>query len=262
MTDPDASILIAGMAQDLRGPCKIVRYKPEFSLQYMTQELNSRQYTLDTDVLNAFTGLARWLGRLSGWTFWHGLPLEIFDAVFVFNGTHDRPRRQGYPSWSLLGWKPKEMFSSPIFYDSSDHYIAKLEWMRWSQDESGKICYQVINSSSICKQPADVLGGFPSEDAKKEAKRLHGVSESTAPADYWYFIRGPQACLESPRARLAKNSGWWMPTDRRAPIRNPPKFLSKQELENLLVVQTSYTVLEVEFIEVDAISHCEGPPGV
>lgn len=66
-----------------------------------------RNLTYDTDVLNAFSGIINAQSVLLG-DFESGMPLRLFArALFLSVTPQSGPlsRRNGFPSWSWIGWK-------------------------------------------------------------------------------------------------------------------------------------------------------------
>ncbi len=77
-------------------------------------EYLERQLTYEADVLRAFSGILRTLGRNMSGGFHFGLPEQFFDAALLWIPTETLTRREdinngnqrhGLPSWSWVGWK-------------------------------------------------------------------------------------------------------------------------------------------------------------
>jgi hypothetical protein len=95
----------------------------------IARDLNNRKLSYESDLLNAFAGISRYLGKRFGWTFWNGLPTENFDNYILFSAIGSK-RRQGFPSWSWAGWKQDGSGSVPLIsqHHGSGQIIREITW--------------------------------------------------------------------------------------------------------------------------------------
>lgn len=270
-TMPDARVQIGGGLQDWREVFKNPAQTAQLNFEYVIRQLSSRQFTYDHDILDAFAGSERWFNRSQGWLFWQGMPVESFDAALLFIGTYDCPCREGFPTWSWASWKTdKNPWLQPSLRILTDwsSTLTEVEWMRWTPDESGRYRYEALKNSAICKQSTDDLENASAESFGDQAEIYTPASDMKAAAGRRYSITYSQGfakdlvdkCTNDANvaARLARERSLWrVPLSRRAATPDPPKCLSKPDLDRLLVFQTSCTVLEVRFVE--AVSNRDDP---
>lgn len=229
----------------------------ETSLQYAAEGLCKRQLTYRGDLLNAFAGISSWLTRTQHVNFWHGLPMELFDAALLFQGSYTCARREGFSSWSWAGWHGREMTRFPDYFVTFESTIPEVKWLRWIRhDESGLGHYLMLDNSKAWT--------FSTEELEEEIPHTAYVPDRVearndvkrAGDNHWTltmkfnslrnnpFVRvPPEVTLE----RLARvRSMWKVPLSKQPSTQNPPSFLTNAELGRLLVFQTSCVFLEVK----------------
>lgn len=80
------------------------------------QEYSKKQFSFDSDILDACTGIFAALEGYSGWSFLHGIPEVLIDIALLwtpygtlerrdFNNLSDGQNVSKFPSWSWIGWK-------------------------------------------------------------------------------------------------------------------------------------------------------------
>lgn len=83
-------------------PIEEFRWYEEFVPEY-----TAKQMGYPGDIINAFTGVQTQLGRLFGWTFTEGLPIQLLDVALLWTPIDSVDRRvtePPHPSWSWSGW--------------------------------------------------------------------------------------------------------------------------------------------------------------
>ncbi|CAN9281680.1 unnamed protein product [Alternaria alternata] len=120
-----SSIQNCGFLQKLsRGDTTLIDLIEQYEENYL-QPLSffiGRNLTYDTDVLNAFSGTINVQSVLLGDFEW-GMPLRLFARVLFLSVTPQSgplSRRNGFPSWSWIGWKV-DVSSSRAALDSGGY---------------------------------------------------------------------------------------------------------------------------------------------
>ena len=78
---------------------------PFDSFAFFVSEYSERKLTYETDIIPAFLGVFHSLESSLGTEFVQGIPEVEFDAGLLWSPIGPSIRREGYPSWSWLGWK-------------------------------------------------------------------------------------------------------------------------------------------------------------
>jgi hypothetical protein len=98
-------------------PIEEFRWYEEFVPSY-----TSKQMGYPTDIIKAFIGVQTQLGKMFGWTFTEGLPLQLFDIAILWTPIESVVRRitePSHPSWSWSGWVGR------VHYKDT---LANLDW--------------------------------------------------------------------------------------------------------------------------------------
>jgi hypothetical protein len=86
------------------------RYSPIEEFRWYEEFLPSytaKQMGYPNDIVNAFLGVQTQLGKIFGWAFAEGLPLQLFDIAILWTPIESVVRRitePPHPSWSWSGW--------------------------------------------------------------------------------------------------------------------------------------------------------------
>ena len=98
-------------------PIEEFRWYEEFIPSY-----TAKQMGYPTDIINAFVGVQTQLGKIFGWTFAEGLPLQLFDIAILWTPIESVVRRNTeppHPSWSWSGWVGRVHYKD---------ILANLDW--------------------------------------------------------------------------------------------------------------------------------------
>ena len=103
----------------------------------MIQSYSERLLTYETDIWNAFAGLARRLSVRLKTELCHGIPVAYFDWFLLWDPLTDQVRRTNAPSWSWGGWIG---CSWPRMWDWYERDISRIKraiqkrtWIIWHQ---------------------------------------------------------------------------------------------------------------------------------
>lgn len=98
-------------------PIDEFRWYEEFVPSY-----TAKQMGYPTDIINAFVGVQTQLGKIFGWTFAEGIPLQLFDIAILWTPIESVVRRitePPHPSWSWSGWVGRVHYKD---------ILANLDW--------------------------------------------------------------------------------------------------------------------------------------
>ncbi|KAH8800501.1 heterokaryon incompatibility protein-domain-containing protein [Xylogone sp. PMI_703] len=70
----------------------------------LIQSYSGMNFTFDSDIYHAFTGVAKFISRQLKSSLCHGIPEAYFDWFLLWTNLGEQTRRQKAPSWSWSGW--------------------------------------------------------------------------------------------------------------------------------------------------------------
>jgi hypothetical protein len=70
----------------------------------LIQSYSALNFTFDSDIYNAFTGIAKYISRGLKSNLCHGIPEAYFDWFLLWTTLEHQTRREKAPSWSWSGW--------------------------------------------------------------------------------------------------------------------------------------------------------------
>ena len=114
------------------------------SAQYYATAFSERSLSLQSDVLNAWTGVEKFLAKQMRTSFFFGLPVQMFEQALLWQHGQRAKRRVGFPSWSWTGWVgavyweddgplgikegPSQRDVFIVWYRKADHHRYRLIW--------------------------------------------------------------------------------------------------------------------------------------
>ncbi|KAF2101845.1 HET-domain-containing protein [Rhizodiscina lignyota] len=113
-------------------------------------EYSSREFSFNSDAINAFTGILevlvrRLVGNPDPQSSSHGsvcgLPTAIFDWALLWEPVTPLERREGasWPSWSWCGWNGRvSLFLSSMDDAALQNWLSSQTWVRWLVYEQSK----------------------------------------------------------------------------------------------------------------------------
>lgn len=118
----------------------------EWPLRRFTQYVGaytSRDLSFASDALHAFAGIKRAIASsMNNARFWYGVPASVFDwAMLFFAGRGEKlVRRQGFPSWSWVGWKGTIILAADHWSEFDQRWLLERTWIDWYiADDTGKL---------------------------------------------------------------------------------------------------------------------------
>lgn len=103
----------------------------------LIQTYSERVLSFDSDVYNAFAGVARQLSFRMQTVLCHGIPARYFDWFLLWGPLGDQVRRPNAPSWSWAGWVGGSFPRIWDWYNRSirriNRAIRKRTWIIWYQ---------------------------------------------------------------------------------------------------------------------------------
>ena len=278
---PHAPTMLRNELRDWRHEFKERSRGVDDILLYAANSIISRKLTYQSDRLNAFDGITKWISKTRRISFFQGLPVETFDGALLFQGTAEHRRNALFPSWSWAGWdNPDAKYNGRrlIYFVSLENTIVEIDWLRCATDKDGAITYQKLNNEKSwhfsTEHLEEALPGRPAawvsnrgelqfRNYRSAADDYHNLTTSYGSTRTW--MKNDESLFR----KLAQTRGFWkMPPSRRPPIPLPPPCLTTGEIDQLLVFQTSCVLLEVEFeseskygSSTEYIHRCRLPPG-
>lgn len=116
-------------------------------------EYLERKLTYEADVLRAFSGILRTLGRSMSGGFHFGLPEQFFDAALLWVPTETLTRREDlnngnqrheFPSWSWAGWKGHTESQINAFGIGHERSTVYFNYLPRNRDISPQVVYYKI----------------------------------------------------------------------------------------------------------------------
>jgi hypothetical protein len=97
-------------------------------------EYSLRKITFDTDALRAFEGVSNILAVYLNTDFFYGMPVSMFDRVFLWRSPGPQRRRVQFASWSWAGFEgPKYVpGASEDTSAAIAHWLRGHTWIKWS----------------------------------------------------------------------------------------------------------------------------------
>lgn len=103
-----------------------------------------RQLTYQSDIINAFTGIAKAMAvTMADTRMFHALPAVAFDWAILWTGRLMSRRLERYdkfPSWTWVGWKGEIMMAGDIYCSFDHKWLLGRTWIEWyieNEDEDG-----------------------------------------------------------------------------------------------------------------------------
>ncbi|KAI1774868.1 heterokaryon incompatibility protein-domain-containing protein [Hypoxylon cercidicola] len=156
--------------------------------EQLVMDYTSRKLTYADDIQRAFLGSQSFISSLLRNTRWfHGLPAVIFDWAIMWHSVFPIPprkleRRQGFPSWSWMGWqgpsaapRTKELYSHP-------QWLIDRTWIDWYIVDNGRLlCVWEPHRDDTSTEPH--LGIFQRGRAKRRVEMVphYGMASSNNP---------------------------------------------------------------------------------
>ncbi|KAF1985893.1 HET-domain-containing protein [Aulographum hederae CBS 113979] len=115
--DDTLKVVLRASASDLR----LAATSPFYYLKCV-EDYNSRNFTYEDDILNAFKGIENQIEPTFGHSIW-GLPVKLFHLALlwsmgVLQTEDDERRREAFPTWCWAGWRREE-----------SHFIRGRRWL-------------------------------------------------------------------------------------------------------------------------------------
>lgn len=130
ISSPDDHMLplLTNIPWNLENP---IRNYAELLMDYTKRALTDQK-----DVLRAMGGIIRRVSMKAGTRFFQGLPTAALDVFLLFQGDGQTlRRRQGFPSYSWIGWRGEVNFDRgglPIAFDFFlNAWLARHTWILW-----------------------------------------------------------------------------------------------------------------------------------
>jgi hypothetical protein len=97
-------------------------------------EYSLRKITFDTDALRAFEGVSNILAVYLNTDFFYGMPISMFDRVFLWRSPGPQRRREQFASWSWAGFEGSKYVPGALKDTSATiaHWLRLHTWIKWS----------------------------------------------------------------------------------------------------------------------------------
>ncbi|KAF4637187.1 hypothetical protein G7Y89_g893 [Cudoniella acicularis] len=102
---------------------------------YLVKGYITRQLSYQSDALNAFAGALTDLSKELNTPFIWGLPASAFDDALSWRYVFQKAsqRREGFPSWSWLGWRASERLGDMNFAFDHHRHVKTISVIQWNQ---------------------------------------------------------------------------------------------------------------------------------
>ncbi|KAI0160858.1 hypothetical protein GGR52DRAFT_149691 [Hypoxylon sp. FL1284] len=113
--------------------------------EQLVMDYTSRKLTYADDIQRAFVGSQNFVGSLLRNTRWfHGLPSVVFDWAVMWHSLYSIPpqkleRRQGFPSWSWMGWQGPSAAARIKELYSHSQWLVDRTWIDWYIVDDGRL---------------------------------------------------------------------------------------------------------------------------
>lgn len=160
----------------------------EFSpYEYLTATLarfQRRKLTLESDAINAMSGILQRVAHLARTTLLEGLPVTVFPLMLIFLhiGTQNEGgvrRRHDFPSWSWAGWTGLPTWHA---FNRLDLYRNPENFLDWPNTRSWIVWFASRNGScpELLWKPGDAVsrGDASSSPSSPQRTAHHGKPET------------------------------------------------------------------------------------
>ncbi|KAF8854270.1 HET-domain-containing protein [Acephala macrosclerotiorum] len=130
------------------------------------QSYSGLNFTFDSDIYNAFAGIAKHISRGLKTDLCHGIPAAYFDWFLLWTNLGDQKRRVKAPSWSWSGWIGESWPRTWDWYTRDlgrvGQAIKKRTWIIWYQRKA--------HDSEECR----LVWTHNSQSSKSHQKNFYG----------------------------------------------------------------------------------------
>ncbi|KAK1755499.1 heterokaryon incompatibility protein-domain-containing protein [Echria macrotheca] len=139
---------------------------------------NKRALSFPSDVLRALAGITRRVSQQAKCRFLQGMPTAAFDAFLLFecNATGSLRRRQGFPSYSWVGWKGGLVVTKRSRkFDNLNHWLERYTWIIWYKRSASGVVNPVWDPAANEQFPLGDMS-FPGYRKRRPFRGPPGVS--------------------------------------------------------------------------------------
>ncbi|OQV01240.1 hypothetical protein CLAIMM_06632 [Cladophialophora immunda] len=138
------------------------------------EEFQKRKITMNSDALNAMSGILERVADAATTEMIEGLPAKILPVATIFQNRGDNPelssdvrRRSDFPSWSWAGWRAPSFWhiwgEFDIIFSGEDEildWLADANWIKWRMSQKG-------GKLEIVHDPSTIRHQFAIHDGEK-----------------------------------------------------------------------------------------------
>ncbi|KAF6236120.1 hypothetical protein HO173_005748 [Letharia columbiana] len=170
-----------------------------------------RDLTKQYDGLNAFQGVLNILRPEFSDGFHWGLPESMFDIAitWLFGNHYPERRRQGFPSWSWLGWREGPNNSLSSHTGDTRSIIREIQWYKINKDgEAIHIKAQDTANEEATSHDASVSAFKWKPDHVPPVSSLHSLDPRGVPFTHFIRFWSSVARLHVDREGVRGESRW------------------------------------------------------
>lgn len=162
---------------DLRIPADMKPVEAFNQYSSCVSAYTARALSYPSDILNAFSGLAKILAASMKTTMLFGLPAAVFDVAFLWSTMERHGKRLDWPSWSWSGWLGQiGTWDKCIHQGGSElELLNRHTWIEWHYYDETKSEFVPLRhliggssgpASSMSEHYHAYLGGLPNGNTK------------------------------------------------------------------------------------------------
>ena len=106
----------------------------------LVEMYTARNLTFESDALEAFSGILQSLEGPMGTGFYYGLPATYFDWALLWEPKQAPRRREGFPSWSWVGWSGQSGWNISTVSGvllNLHQWLTDRTWIVWAKQRPG-----------------------------------------------------------------------------------------------------------------------------